>query len=482
MNINKYYETIKQKLEGIEPEFHENDWDEMKGFMALNNPKVSFWNSYGRMFLYSTGLLVLLTSLFFNIKQNHDYNTLLKINQSLSKHTIYQPEVIYHTDTIFVTKYITKWQTVEKVVYRNATQSNVKTDDESVVNNDNYPIKSDQNIVKSNANHDKIFNKYSNNQKITGNIQATTKLNNEIIDKSFNEQQFDKHDINVGSNIKLVDDNTSEIIKNEQGILSKPEIEKQRNAIKSVEQNFDLKTIKSIPFNPIALLWNGKQPNIVYSNTDLIKQRKHLTINLPSISLSNLKYKIGVSLDVANEQVGASVISEVLFSKHLSFNTGVRFLNITGSSYYTSEQYNLLTKRDFRQQYATFVPANYDIINLDFQNYLLQIPIGITYRYPLRNDFTLLFSAGTNLDLFVRQYVNFDYKEDNSKFEQGTYKSTLTNSLFNHIELSAGLEKTFKRMTFQLHPFISPQVKETAYRNEEFIFGAKMKFFVNLIK
>lgn len=478
MNINKYYETIKQKLEGIEPEFHENDWDEMKGFMALNNPKVSFWNCYGRMFLYSTGLLLLLTSLFFNIKQNYDYTTLLKINQSLNQSTVKQPEVIHHTDTVFVTKYITKWQPVEKVVYRNAAPSNVKTDDESVVNNDNYPIKSDQNIVKSNPNQDKSSNQYSNNNITTGSIQSSIKLNTEIINKPFNEQQSDKYNKNLSGNIKLTDDNG--MLKNEQGGVSKPEIEIQRNITESIGQNFDLKTINGIPFNPNSLLWNGKQPNVIYKSPDFTKQRKHLTINLPSILLSNLKYKIGVSLDVANEQIGAVLLSEVLFNKHFSFNTGIRFLNITGSSYYTSEQYNLLTKRDFRQQYATFVPANYDIINLDFQNYLLQIPIGITYRYPLRNDFTLLFSAGTNLDLYVLQYVNFDYKEDNSKFEQGTYKSTLTNSLFNHFELSTGLEKAFKRMTFQLHPFISPQVKETAYRNEEFIFGAKMKFFVNL--
>lgn len=478
MDINKYYETIRQKLEGIEPKFQDNDWDEMKGFMALNTPKVSFWNNYGRMFLYSTGLLLLLTSVFFNIKQNYDYTTLLKVNQSLNQSTVKQPKLIHHTDTVYVTKYITKWQTVEKIVYKNTTPSDLKPDDENVVYNDNYLIKSDQTIVKSNPNHNKLFNEYSNNDIITGNVQATTKLNKEI-KNPFNQQQSDKYNTTLSSSSKLTDDNRSKMLKNEQGVVSKSEIETQRNIPESVEQNFDLKTISGIPFNPNSLLWNGKQPNIIYKSPDFTKERKHLTINLPSISLSNLKYKIGVSLDVANEQMGAALLSEVLLSKHLSFNTGIRFLNITGSSYYTSEQYNLLTKKDFRQQYASFVPANYDIINLDFQNYLLQIPIGITYRYPLRNDFTLLFSAGTNLDLFVRQYVNFDYKEDNSKFEQGTYKSTLTHSLFSHIELSAGLEKTFNRMTIQLNPFISPQIKETPYRNEEFIFGAKMKLLWN---
>ena len=77
---------------------------------------------------------------------------------------------------------------------------------------------------------------------------------------------------------------------------------------------------------------------------------------------------------------------------------------------------------------------------------------------------------------------DFDYKEDNSKFEQGTYKSTLSKSLLNNLEFSAGIEKKYNRMIFQVHPYISAQLRETAYKKEEFVFGAKMRFFVNLGK
>ena len=83
MNIDKYNDAIKKKLESIEPKFEENDWDEMKSFMALNVPKGSLWNRYGRLFLYSSGAILLLSSLFFNIKQNYDYKSLLKINEFL---------------------------------------------------------------------------------------------------------------------------------------------------------------------------------------------------------------------------------------------------------------------------------------------------------------------------------------------------------------------------------------------------------------
>ena len=267
--------------------------------------------------------------------------------------------------------------------------------------------------------------------------------------------------------------------------LSENTLKIAKNELVSDSKIQNLSEINRIPFNQNVYLWTKQDSKINFITkmpVDALAQRKHITIKLPSISLVNLKYRVGVSFDVGNEQIGGSLLSDVLLSKHWSMNAGLRFLNITGNSYYTSEQFLFATKQDFRQLYAPYVPVNYDIINLDFQNYLLQIPFGITYRYPLRNDFTLLFSATTDLDLFVRQYINFDYKEDNSKFEQGTFKSTLPKSLLNNLEFSAGIEKKYNRMIFQVHPYISTQLRETVYKKEEFVSGAKIRFFVNLGK
>jgi hypothetical protein len=420
--------------------------------------------------LYSTGVILLLSSLFFNIKQNYDNKSLLKINELLvqkndAKQAV-KTQMVYQTDTVYLTKYITKWRTIDNTIAQSNFEENLKTtDSQHFINNNEIidketkavlpsPIRGNQTYQNTvNINKLGVENK-NNSSKDVENIQAISQTRNETIKQTFEP-------INVSENTAT----------------------KEKNELVSDNKIQNISELNSIPFNQNAYLWTKQNPKInLKMPVDALAQRQHITIKLPSISLANLKYRVGVSFDVGNEQIGGSLLSDVLLSKHWSMNTGLRFLNITGKSYYTAEQYLFDTKQDFRQLYAPYVPVNDDIINLDFQNFLLQIPIGITYRYPLRNDFTLLFSATTDLDLYVRQYINFDYKEDNRQFEQGTYKSTLSKSLLNNLEFSAGLEKKYNRMIFQIHPYISAQLKETAYKKEEFVFGAKMRFFVNLGK
>ena len=468
MNLDKYNDAIKRKLESIEPKFEENDWEEMKSFMALNVPKGSLWSRYGRLFMYSAGAMLLLSSLFFNLKQNYDNKSLLKINelliQKIDTKQAVKTQIVHQTDTVYLTKYITKWRTIDNAIAQNnLEEKNITTENQPfTLKDDNIikqvkaiasnPIKQNQ-TNKNEINIEKLDDEDENkSNKDFKNIQPTNQAINQI---------FEPNTITENVSRKESDD-----------LISEKKIQ-------------NLNELNSIPFNQNAYLWTKQNPKINFITKmpiDALAQRKHITIKLPSISLANLKYRVGVSFDVGNEQIGGSLMSHILLNKHWSMNAGLRFLNITGKSYYTAEQYLFDTKQDFRQLYAPFVPANYDIINLDFQHYLLQIPIGITYRYPLRNDFTLLFSATTDLDLFVRQYINFDYKEDNSQFEQGTFKSTLPKSFLNNLEFSAGIEKKYNRMIFQVHPYISAQLRETAYKKEVFVFGAKMRFFVNLGK
>ena len=128
MSIDKYNDAIKKKLESIAPKFEQTDWDEMKSFMALNVPKGSLWNSYGRFFLYSTGAILLLSSLFFNLKQNYDNKSLLKANELLLKKfdakQVVKTEKVYQTDTVYLTKYITKWHSIDNTIAQSNFEEN----------------------------------------------------------------------------------------------------------------------------------------------------------------------------------------------------------------------------------------------------------------------------------------------------------------------------------------------------------------------
>ena len=431
MNIDKYNDAIKRKLESIEPDFREQDWNEMQSFMALNAPRS---NVFGRVFLYSAGIVLLFSSLFFNLKQNNDIQFLLENNKILTEKRrskpIFETKLIHQKDTVYLTKYITKWKVVEKIVYLEKSDNQIVSSESGIAQQ--HPPTTAMPISLPSIWHSDSKGEFLDNKnKFMSNSFQISESNN-IVDKENNKED------------KPLNINTL-------------------NAISSIQNTF---------------VWNKSLPKINFtSRIAMPHKRKHITINLPSFA--NVKYRVGVSFDTGIDQIGLSILNEAILNKHWSINAGLRFINITGESYYTSEQYSFATKQDFRQLYSPYVPANFDLINLDFEHYLLQIPLGITYRYPIRKDFALLLSATTDLDLFVRQYINFDYKEDNNKFIQATYKSTLSKNLLNNLEFSAGLEKKYKRTIFQIHPYISTQLKETIYKKNAFELGAKMRFFVN---
>lgn len=472
MNIDKYNDAIKHKLESIEPKFEENDWVEMQSFMALSTPKPSFWGQHSRLFLYSAGALLLISSLIFNLKQKYDYTSLLNTNkillQKINSQKPAKAKVVYQTDTVFLTKYITVKQPINTPAVELASDDvNIVSQKPESINTQNKEIK-DRPAKLSDEKQVKLRQE---------NIAQTGKVENKIIESG----NDDKNSIIE----PLKKEEISEVI-NKATIATKMDsVTQTKPIVLSDNTLLNIHAINSIPLSQRLYLWSKQQPKIKYSSPfadNHLTQKKRKGINFSSISLDNLKYRVGISLNAGSEEIGGSLLSEVLFSKNWSINAGLKILNVGGRSYFTAEQYLFDTKHDFRELYAPFVPLSNDILNIDFQHYLLQVPVGITYRYPLRKDFTLLFSTTTDLNVYGRQIINFDYKEDSRKFDQGNAHDKISTGILNNIEFSAGLEKKLNRMVFQAYPYLSFPFRETSYKREEFVLGAKLRFFVNLSK
>ncbi|PLK42124.1 hypothetical protein [Emticicia sp. TH156] len=472
MDIDKYNEAIRQKLESIEPTFEENDWAEMQSFMALNAPKTSFWGQYSRLFLYSAGTIVLITSLLFNLKQNYAYTSLLDTNKILlEKINSQEPtkeKVVYQTDTVFLTKYISINQPINLPVVEQVSEDiHVVTQKSENINKQNKEIKDSPAMLSDEKQLKQLHE----------NIAQTGKVENKIIESG----NVEKNSITEPLKEEVINDAINKIT-----VTAKMDSLTQTEPIVMSENiPLNIHAINSIPLSPHLYLWSKQQPKIKYNSPfaeNHLVPKKRKGISFPSISLDNLKYRVGISLNSGSEEIGGGLLGEVLLNKRWSVNAGLKVLNISGRSYFTAEQFEFDNKQDFRQLYAPFVPLNNDILNIDFQHYLLQIPIGITYHYPLRNDFTLLFSTTTDLNLYGCQIINFDYKEDSRKFGQGDVSEKVSTGVLNNIEFSAGLEKKLNRMVFQVYPYISTQLRETSYKTEEFVIGAKLRFFVNLSK
>ncbi|MCF0075261.1 hypothetical protein LZD49_32570 [Dyadobacter sp. CY261] len=201
---------------------------------------------------------------------------------------------------------------------------------------------------------------------------------------------------------------------------------------------------------------------------------KYYSESMKSV-LKRMDYYVGGSLEAGNRQVAGSLLGELRITPKWSFQTGARWKEITGDSYDTAEQFGQNTGQDFRALYAPYVAQNVDLLNIE-QNYqLVQIPLTIAYHYEIRPNWALRFGIGTDLTVYSLKDIHFNYKKDSQSFDKGEYNAKLSVNPFNDITINLGLERRSNKFLFRLSPYVSPQLRKTEFSNKDLLWGASVQ-------
>ncbi|MCR9065510.1 MAG: hypothetical protein NXI00_16180 [Cytophagales bacterium] len=454
MRKDDYNDAIKRKLQSIEPEFQESDWEDLKALMAV--PKTTYHLSkFYKPLGYGLTGIAFLTSLLFNARHYYQDNdqaekSILEKkldNKTFEKNTT--PEIVYKTDTVFVDRIITK---IEKLYINEPSDSGIdQSSDEKLLNKDLLQSKREE-IVKSNviasSELDDIIGQNENDGK------ASEKLGNQKLDEEaviLTEAQ-----VNSQTDLSLIQASTK--------------IERSPSSpfLQYLNQPL-LPTLKlDLPYSYPHIIEGVKTP-------ELANHKSHIVIRIPRLNFSNFRYRYGLNLDVANEQLAGGFTNELILSKNFGISAGFRLSNLKGNDYHTDGEYLMQTGLDFRAIYGSFVHPEKDIVDIIFDNYFLQIPLNLSYRFPLRNQWTILLLLGTDLDIAGREYVKFEYQNDEGVFEEGINKANISNPIFNNGLISAGIEKKIGKYVFQLLPYASAQWKTSIYKRDDILAGINLK-------
>jgi hypothetical protein len=172
--------------------------------------------------------------------------------------------------------------------------------------------------------------------------------------------------------------------------------------------------------------------------------------------------------------VAGSLFGELRITPKWSFQAGARWTEIT-ENYDTAEQYNQQTGQDFRTLYAPYVAQNADLLNVE-QNYqLVQIPLTIAYHHKIHPNWALRFGIGTDLSVSAQKDIHFDYKENSQSFDKGEYNAKLAVKPFNDITLNLGLERRSNKFLFRVSPYVSPQLRKTEFSKKDLSWGARVQ-------
>ena len=507
MKTDKFDEAFRRKVENFHPPFSEDEIDRVQGYVNQHIP-LSLWQRFGHILTYSVGTIIILTLITTTIFQANENKSLLnkisELNKELKQQPIQTavnakslPIIVEKIDTVYVIKHIKHKITLGDYEEDIVTQPRINSIDEASPEKD---IEISKNVViVSNNKTDKSISAINKVGIIKENFRNRNNQNRITSYKiGTNEKKQSKPIIQQNSFIYIMSDsnsknqtvsaeNADKKINNTNQITVNQPINNIQNStnqpiLKEVSSNIIvIKDLKSRGYHPLGLssAFNFADRQLKTEGGINLSPKKS-GFRMPQISLPPLKYRIGLGSNIDNSQFGTCILTEVLFSKHWSVTTGINVSFLGFENFGDEDDFKRKTEKDFRKQHDLNLPLSSPIKDIEAHQVLFRIPLYLNYRLPLRKDFTVLFSTGTDFDLYQRQITSFSHHDYIKENQQEGLAESIKVIPYSNWMLSIGIEKRWKRFSVQLSPYVSHQFNPLPYRNNEWMFGVKLNGFYRM--
>ena len=221
------------------------------------------------------------------------------------------------------------------------------------------------------------------------------------------------------------------------------------------------------------LISENKKDDLAKVPDTLISEKSVEPVRLPDSAAKskNVKIRIGADFQLSNQSFGTGISGEVLFNNHFGIETGLIYRTYQAVQFPDKDAFFMHQHHDFNHGIENHFQGKDHIRDVSINNRTLEIPITLKYYVPLKKNFSVYFSLGTNVDIYLNQKLNYTFNADSGKTDNGTYKSQGNVVPFNNLVISAGLEKQWKSLSFQIQPYIAPRLKDVFYKPKELEFG-----------
>jgi len=182
-------------------------------------------------------------------------------------------------------------------------------------------------------------------------------------------------------------------------------------------------------------------------------------------------FMVGAGFELATRNLGVGVFGELSFAERLRFSAGIKYVSYQDEKFNSMEDFDRHNNRKINHRFEEHLKDNEHASEISIKSSLIQLPVAIRYSIPLNNNFSFLFSLGTDLDLILNQRLSYIQPPDSLGSPHDKLDARGDAVLFNNMEIAAGIEKQWKYLVLQAHPFIKPQLKQVFYKPKEFDFG-----------
>jgi hypothetical protein len=468
MKTEKFDEAIKQKVESIDHRFEEKEIEKVLHYVNSHRGPSIFRGPFRQFILFSFSAIVITTISTWQLTKWHDHKILNETVAELKKYngSDHQANNVSHSATN--NNENTSVNNNSTVLNGNAINENIaifsNTKKENSLHNYNKQEKANkigrQKSIQDDQSISETSKKNSNDHQNNGHTatdQESDKQNG-ITEIHKDKISTDKLVMNINDN-----QNITTLSKKEKPDSTMAELKEKRMLpeIKKPESQKDIKTYRGPKYDK--------------------KLKSHPDFHI----FAGGDFSIG-----DNNQLGAGLTSEIILNRKFGFSAGIRVLGMSTTSPYSESNYNEICGENFHDRYERDKDRNLTTIDsITNQSNIIQVPLSFFYFIPLKNNFAVSVSLGTDLDLY--KYQELSFRETTVKYYPPPYRSQVTHQernnngngiMFNNAIISAGILKQWGHYAVELSPYFSYQLKNSDYKLENYYVGCNLKLLYSFGK
>jgi hypothetical protein len=490
MKTDKFEKTIRQKLESISPDFHEDNWAKMQNYMQVHTPP-TFWQQYGSWLGYAAAASVTSVMAFLYVNQLSQNNDLVADVTKLKNQIELinsSPTVIQRVDTIYVVQ-----KEVSKEQYRkqhsqdfatNISQSGITETGENIFSENNP--KAGQN--ESTTNNSLLAQKNKNPYKQGS---SANEASNDISEISRTPEAVSQEQLAVNSEsvdntgpgsvfpsaglTKRLDDSFADVKEISPSSLSESNSRSMHYALAN-----------RLSPRQTRKLWLANAVNTVKSAELEDKKVEKTTKAENIIPQLNIRapYRFGAGYQFEGSNQVKSIVGEVLVAKKFSIASGISWLKVKPMEFFSEKMFKEKNKKDFRKEHPGQVPMAFEVANIAVKPTLIQIPLTVAFRNDITSDFSYYVGAGTNITIKGKEKISFDsrFPKYGQEFQTQSFERKMDVPLFNSMNINAGIEKTWHPIVVQIEGYLFTYFKPLTPENQRTGPGVKMKLLYQIGK
>ena len=476
MKTNKFEETIRRKLESIEPDFHEADWAKMQDYMQAHTPP-TFWQQHSSWIGYAAAASVTTVMAFMYISQVKQNNSLVADVKNL-QHKIEviekAPPTILKSDTVYL---LEKTSGSGKSSYTVAANSGRYSDHISEVAKAELTTNDEQKHTSVQT----FENVAAESVPAEGNAENEAPSLNPVT--NYAPVATDPKSLVASSAQKII---TAEF----EPLTIQNSISVNNGGSLSRKMKYGLVNRISPKQVQKSLLLNTQtQQAVLAANTPqstkssmLAKKAEKTTEAENVIPRLDVKvpYRFGAGIQIENNGISKTVLGEVLVSKKFSIAAGISWLKVKPMEFINETIFRDKNRKDFKRSHPNEVPLALAVYNINISPTLVQIPLTVAFRNTLKDDWAYYAGAGTNITVSAKEKISFDCMAPNREYFSQTFERKSDLPVVNSLNFSAGVEKTWYPIVFQAEGYLYTYFKALTPLNQRTGPGVKVKLMYQI--